>query len=176
VALKHRGAVAVELVFERRDHSGMVVADVVDAVSGNEIQDASPVDGVEFCANAAHVLDVHLQDIEQPCPLRVHVSFVERFVIRREPCFWHQVLSSGRSGPRKTMVRNSLAVFLSSLRAKHCRFGSGIDRSESNQIVDPCFSCASRSRAAEKTVDRLPFSASVRALRYIGACLAELGV
>jgi len=101
VALKHRGAVAVELVFERRDHSGMVVANVVDAVSGNEIQDASPVDGVEFCANAAHVFDVHLQDIEQPRPLRVHVSFVERFVIRREPCFWHQVLSSGRPGPRK---------------------------------------------------------------------------
>ncbi len=90
MALQHRRTVAVELVLERGNHSGMIVADVVNAVAGNEIQDAPPAGGVELGANAARVIDVHPQNIKQPYPLRIHVFFVQHFVIHNALCFWHR--------------------------------------------------------------------------------------
>jgi hypothetical protein len=80
----------VEFVFERGDHTGMIMADIVDAIAGNEIQNPPPVGRMEFGADAARILDVHLQYIEQPHPLRVHVFFVERFAIRDALCFQHR--------------------------------------------------------------------------------------
>src|ERR1700687_4515631 len=104
MALQHRRTVAVELVLERGNHSGMIVADVVNAVAGNEIQDAPPAGGVELSANAARVIDVHPQNIEQPHPLRIHVSFVKHLLVRGAFCFWH------RTYPRGTRPHTSVLL------------------------------------------------------------------
>jgi hypothetical protein len=92
MALQHRWTVAVDLVLERGNHSGMIVADVVNAVAGNKIQDAPAVGGVELGANAAHVINVHSQHIKQPYPLRIHVSFVKHLWVRGALCFWHLLI------------------------------------------------------------------------------------
>ncbi len=72
VALQHGGAAAVEFILERFDDSGVVVAGVVDAIAGEEVEDAAAVGGKELGGGAAFRLHVHLQDLEQADPLRVH--------------------------------------------------------------------------------------------------------
>ena len=71
VTLQHRRTGFVELIFQSRDQPGMVMADVVDAITGNEIEDGPPVGRVKFSASARRVTDIHLQDVEEPAPLRV---------------------------------------------------------------------------------------------------------
>ncbi len=38
--LQHRGTVAIQFVLERANRSGMIVANVVDAISGIEVENA----------------------------------------------------------------------------------------------------------------------------------------
>ena len=87
VALKHCRTVAVEFLFERGDHFTMIVAYVVDAIAGNKIQNPAPFSGVKFGTHTAHICDVHLQHIEQPRSLGIHIFVVERFMIRDALCF-----------------------------------------------------------------------------------------
>jgi hypothetical protein len=66
------------------------MADIVDAIAGNKIQDPPPIGRMEFGAHAARILEVHLQHIEQSHSLRIHVFFVKRFAIGDAPCFQHR--------------------------------------------------------------------------------------
>ena len=52
VALQHRGSAAIEFGMKRFDHGGMVMADVVDAVARQEIEQHVAFRGVEFRAGA----------------------------------------------------------------------------------------------------------------------------
>ena len=97
VALEHCRTVAVELMFERGDHVRMIVAYVVDAIAGNKIQNPAPFGGVKFGTHTARIFDVHLQHIEQPRPLGIHIFFVQRFVIRDALCFPRRVFPPFRS-------------------------------------------------------------------------------
>jgi hypothetical protein len=49
----------------------MVVACVVDTVAGEEVEDDSPVFGMEFGTATAAVLDVHTEKIEESNPLGI---------------------------------------------------------------------------------------------------------
>lgn len=71
-------------------HPRVVMADIVDAIAGNKIQDPPPIGRMEFGAHAARILEVHLQHIEQSHSLRIHVFFVKRFAIGDAPCFQHR--------------------------------------------------------------------------------------
>ena len=53
------------------DDVGMVVAGVVDAVAGEEVEDDASVFGVELGAEAAAVLDVHAEEAEEAGPLGI---------------------------------------------------------------------------------------------------------
>src|SRR5271165_2139646 len=75
--LQHRRAGLVELVLERRHDTGMIVSNVVNAISGIEIQNNSSVRGMKLGSATMHVLDVHLQDVKQPYPLWIDVTLVE---------------------------------------------------------------------------------------------------
>ena len=55
------------------DDGGMVVAGVVDAVAGEEVQDDVALHGVELGARAEPVFGLHLEQIEKTDPLRVDV-------------------------------------------------------------------------------------------------------
>ena len=88
VALQHGGAGAVQFVLERGDDGGMVVAGVVHAVAGEEIENAAAVGGEEFGGGAAFVLHVHLQNVEQLDPLRVDVVGIES--VKRRNCGSHE--------------------------------------------------------------------------------------
>jgi len=61
VALHHGGARGLEFVDERFDDVGMVVAGVVDAVAGEEVEDDASVFGVQLGAEAVKVPDVHAE-------------------------------------------------------------------------------------------------------------------
>jgi len=71
VALQHHGAGGLELLDEGFDDVGMVVAGVVDAVAGEEVEDDAFVFGVEFGAEAAAVSNVHAEEAEEACPLGI---------------------------------------------------------------------------------------------------------
>ena len=81
MVLQHRRPGFVELVLESRDNAWVVVPNVVHAVSGIEIKDNAPVCKIKLDSLAVHVLDVHLQDVEQSHPLRVDVTLVQSFSI-----------------------------------------------------------------------------------------------
>src|SRR5579859_3847351 len=55
----------------------MVVAGVVDAVPGKEVENAAAVFGKEFAAGATVVADDHVQDIRQRDPLWVYELFIQ---------------------------------------------------------------------------------------------------
>ena len=76
VALEHRGAGGLELVDEGFDDVGMVVAGVVDAVAGEEVEDDASVFGVELGADAAAVFDVHAEEVEEAGPLGIDEAAV----------------------------------------------------------------------------------------------------
>jgi hypothetical protein len=54
----------------------MIVADVVNTVSGEEIENPPSVVGEQLHAHAALIADVHLQQVEQAYPLAVHSAGV----------------------------------------------------------------------------------------------------
>ena len=56
----------------------MVVSDVVNAVSGEKIEDAPAIRGEKFRSEASFIRDVHFQDVQQRYPLRVHVIGIRR--------------------------------------------------------------------------------------------------
>jgi hypothetical protein len=77
MCLNHRRARKIELFAKRVNHGGMVVAYIVNAISGEEIEDAPPVISEQFGTRAALVSDIHFQQVEQPDPLRIYVFGVE---------------------------------------------------------------------------------------------------
>ena len=76
MALQHRGAVPFELVMKGRDDRRVIVTGVVDTVAGQEIENRAAIRGAKFHSLATLIADVHLQNVEQPRPLRVHVLCV----------------------------------------------------------------------------------------------------
>jgi len=54
----------------------MIVASVMDAISGKKIQKAPAILGVQFNARATPVADVHLQCVEKPHPLRIYIFLI----------------------------------------------------------------------------------------------------
>jgi hypothetical protein len=58
----------------------------MDAVSGEEIENAAAIAGEKLGSETALVASIHLQDFEQPHPVRVYVICVERVEGRRRGC------------------------------------------------------------------------------------------
>lgn len=73
VALQHGRAATVEFVVKRLDDGGVIVADIVDAVAGEEVEDHVAGFGVEFGPLAANVPNIHLEQIQEPLPLGVYI-------------------------------------------------------------------------------------------------------
>jgi hypothetical protein len=61
--LDHRRPAPLQLGLQRSHHIGMVVTDIVNAVSRQKIQDAAPVRGEEFGPDTPLVPHIHLQQI-----------------------------------------------------------------------------------------------------------------
>ena len=76
VALQHGWAGEVELVLEGGDDVRVIVAGVMHAVSGEEVEEDATVFGEQLCPGAAAVTHIHAQQIKQPHPLRVDVVSV----------------------------------------------------------------------------------------------------
>ena len=72
MALQHRRAGAIQLLLERFDDVGMIVAGVVNTVSRQEIKVAGSIVGKHLSALTALVAHVHGEQIEQTDPLRAH--------------------------------------------------------------------------------------------------------
>jgi hypothetical protein len=49
------------------------VTDIVNAVAGKEVENAPSILYEEFRSQAALIADVHLQQIKQPHPFRIHI-------------------------------------------------------------------------------------------------------
>ena len=54
----------------------LVMANVVDAVTGEKIEDPPSVFNEQFNAHAPLITHVHLQQVEKPHPFRVHALCV----------------------------------------------------------------------------------------------------
>ena len=83
VALQHGRPLAIQFFLERGNNGRMVVPDVMHAIAGEEIENAPSVRGEEFAARTALVGHIHLQQVEQANPLRIHMFSVQR-VDRRD--------------------------------------------------------------------------------------------
>ena len=68
----------VEVCTKARDehHIGMIVPNIVDAISRKEVDDPAPLCGKQLRSHAPLVADIHLQQLEKPHPLRVYVLLV----------------------------------------------------------------------------------------------------
>lgn len=76
MALQHRRTLPVQFPLQRLNDGRMVVSGIMYAITREEIQKPPPVFRLQFDANAAPVAHVHLQRIQQPYPLRVHVFLI----------------------------------------------------------------------------------------------------
>ena len=54
----------------------MVMSRVVDAITGQKIQKAAAILGMQFNARAALIEHIHLQRVEQPHPLRIYMFLI----------------------------------------------------------------------------------------------------
>lgn len=72
VALEHCRAAPVQLVFYRVNDRRVIVAEIVNAIAGEEIQYALPFAGEQLGPNATFIMNIHLQQFQQARPLRVH--------------------------------------------------------------------------------------------------------
>ena len=78
MALQHRRAAAVQFVFQRVDNARMVVARIVNAVSGKKIEIAVTVFRPQLRSQTALVMHIHVQQIQQSDPLRIDVLCISR--------------------------------------------------------------------------------------------------
>src|SRR5579884_2396097 len=83
MALQHRRPVAIELALQRLDQPRVVVTQIVDAITREEIENDPAVARLEFCAAAPCVSDVHLQHVEQPAPLRIDITVIAGAAVLR---------------------------------------------------------------------------------------------
>jgi hypothetical protein len=76
MALQHRWAAAVQFLMRCFDDGGVIVSGVINAVAGEKIQDRAIAGGAQRFAAALDIVDIHIQQLQQPGPLRVHVRGV----------------------------------------------------------------------------------------------------
>jgi hypothetical protein len=76
MTLQHRRTVPFELIFDSCDNLGVVVAGIMNAISGKKIQNLPSIRRMEFCSPAVFVFNIHLQQVEQSYPLRIYVAGV----------------------------------------------------------------------------------------------------
>jgi len=63
VALQHRRTATVHFIFQSLDNVRVVVSNVMNAVSGEIIENTPAVRGEELSSKAAVILHVHLQNV-----------------------------------------------------------------------------------------------------------------
>src|SRR5258708_2339430 len=91
MALQHGRPTQIELLFQRSDDGGVIMAGVVHAIAGEKIENALSIVGEKFGSYATYVAYVHLQQPEQSDPLRIYMILIERFQRRRADSFHHAV-------------------------------------------------------------------------------------
>ena len=72
VRLNHRRTTALQFALQCPHHRRMIVTDIVNAVTGEKIENAPSVVGEQFHSQAPLVANIHLQQIEKPHPFRVY--------------------------------------------------------------------------------------------------------
>jgi hypothetical protein len=72
VALEHHRPAPAQLFDQCFDNARVVVTRIVNTITGEEIQHSSAICTEEFGALAKNKCRIHLQNIEQPHPLRVY--------------------------------------------------------------------------------------------------------
>src|ERR1039458_691509 len=72
VRLNHCRTTPLQFALQRTHDIRMIVADIVNTVSGEEIENALSVRGEEFHSHAPLVANIHLQQVEEPHPFPVH--------------------------------------------------------------------------------------------------------
>src|ERR1700722_6768105 len=72
VRLNHRWTIPLQFTLQGGHDFGMIVANIVNAVPGEEVENSPPLIGEEFNSQATFIADIHLQQAEQPHPFGVH--------------------------------------------------------------------------------------------------------
>jgi hypothetical protein len=86
MALQHGWTCAIQFLVERLYNRGLIVASVMDAVSGEKIENAAAIAREKLGSGTALVTNVHLQDFEQSYPVRVYMIRIKRVEGRRGGC------------------------------------------------------------------------------------------
>src|SRR5450631_3835585 len=76
VGLNHRRTAALQFTLQSAHDLRMVMANIVDTVSGEKVEDPLSVVGEKLCSQAPFIADVHLQQVEKPHPFRVYTPGV----------------------------------------------------------------------------------------------------
>jgi hypothetical protein len=72
MALQHRRTLPVQLVFYGANDCRVIMAEIVNAVTRKKVEYAAPFRGEELSSNTAFILNIHLQELQKPNPLRVY--------------------------------------------------------------------------------------------------------
>jgi hypothetical protein len=62
--LDHRRPAAIEFLAQCREHYWVIVSNIVNAVTGEKIQDASAVVGKELASGTSFVPDIHFEQVQ----------------------------------------------------------------------------------------------------------------
>src|ERR1700751_4968624 len=76
MCLDHRRTTPRQLFLQSLHNVGMIVANVVNAVSRKEVHDSAAICREKLGSHTGFVTDVHLQQVEKPHPLRIYVFCV----------------------------------------------------------------------------------------------------
>ena len=72
MALQHSRALLVQFLVKRLNDPSVAVADIVNAISRKNIEDATPFRCIKLRPDAPFIADVHLEHVEQLGPFLAH--------------------------------------------------------------------------------------------------------
>src|SRR2546427_8009235 len=76
MTLQHRGAVPPQFILQSSDDLRVIVSGVVHAIAGEEIEVFAAFRREQLHTLAARISNIHLEQFEEPDPLRIHAGFV----------------------------------------------------------------------------------------------------
>src|SRR5579864_7464699 len=72
VRLNHGWTTTLEFALQSPHNIWMIVADIMNTITGQKVKNTPSVVGEEFRSHAPFIADIHLQQVEQPHPFPVH--------------------------------------------------------------------------------------------------------
>ena len=88
IALQHPRPIALQFLYHLLNDVGMIVAGVMNTISRKKVEDSPSLDRLKFCTSAPRVVEVHLEQIDEFCPLRIDMTGIRFLSVIRVRANW----------------------------------------------------------------------------------------